>query len=114
MNFYASLDFFDMMSESKKDRFVSIIRELPNRAVKNYEKQYYQLAITFNDFFVWTNIEEHKNIQKRLDIGFEEISKCITEYCEKSAHSRAVNTLENYRKKYSAYIETSVVDVSEM
>ena len=47
-------------------------------------------------------------------IGFEEISKCITEYCEKSAHSRAVNTLENYRKKYSAYIETSVVDVSEM
>lgn len=114
MDFYSGLSFFDIMSDEKKDYFVATIRELPKQAVKNYEKQYYHLAVTFNDFFVWTNIEEHKKIQKSLDVGFEEISKCITEYCEKSTHSKVVTTLENYRKKYNAYIETSVVDVSEM
>lgn len=52
------------MKEEKRDRFLMAISELPVQAVKNYEKQYYQLAVNFKEFFVWTNIEEHKKIQK--------------------------------------------------
>lgn len=114
IEFYRSLDFFDSMSEVKRDHFLATIRKLPKLAVKNYEKQYYQLAVNFNDFFVWTNIGEHKKIQKNLDIGFEKISKCIAEYYEKSTHSRAVETLQYYRENYNAYIETSVVEAPEM
>lgn len=114
MLFYDSLELIEKMNEGEREKLAAVMRELPDQALKNYEKQYYQLAVNFNDFFVWTNIEEHKKMQKRLDVGFEEISKSIVDYCEKSVHSKATSTLENYRKKYSSYIETSVVEASEM
>lgn len=114
MQFYEKLSFFDEMKEEKREHFLAIIRGLPAKAVENYEKQYYELAVKFNDFFVWTNIQEHKKIQKKLDVGFVEIARLISDYCEKSSNSKAKNTLEQYRKKYNAYVETPVVDVSEM
>ena len=114
LQFYEKLSFFDDMNEEKREHFLMIIRGLPAKAVENYEKQYYQLAINFNDFFVWTNIEEHKKIQKKLDVGFSEIARLVSDYCEKSSNSKAKNTLEQYRKKYNSYVDTPVVDVSEM
>lgn len=114
LKFYEKLSFFDEMKEEKREHFLTIIRELPAKAVENYEKQYYQLAVNFNDFFVWTNIEEHKKLQKKLDVGFGEIARLISDYCEKNSDSKAKNTLEQYRKKYNSYVETPLVDVSEM
>lgn len=114
LQFYEKLSFFDAMNEEKREHFLTIIRGLPAKAVENYKKQYYQLAINFNDFFVWTNIEEHKRIQKKLDVGFSEIARLVSDYCEKSSNSKARNTLEQYRKKYNSYVDTPVVDVSEM
>ena len=114
LQFYEKLSFFDDMNEKKRECFLTIIRGLPIKAVENYEKQYYQLAIDFSDFFVWTNIEEHRRLQNKLDVGFSEIASLVSDYCEKCADSKAKNTLEQYRKKYNSYIDTSVVDVSEM
>lgn len=114
LQFYEKLSFFDEMKEEKREQFLAIIREFPDRALDNYKKQYYQLAVNFNDFFIWTNIEEHKVIQKKLDIGFAEIGNQIVDYFERSENSKAKSTMEKYKRKYEAYIETPVVDVSEM
>ena len=114
LKFYEKLAFFDEMKEGKREIFLAIIRELPFKAVKNYEKQYYQLAVNFNDFFIWTNIEEHKSIQKNLDIGFAEMTRLMSDYFENSIDSKAKNTLEKYTKKYNSYVQTAVVDVAEM
>lgn len=114
LKFYEKLAFFDEMREEKREIFLTIIRGLPFKAVENYEKQYYQLAVNFNDFFIWTNIEEHKSIQKNLDVGFAEIAELMAEYFENSIDSKAKNTLEKYTKKYNSYIQTAVVDSAEM
>ena len=100
LKFYEKLAFFDEMKEEKREIFLTVIRELPFKAVVNYEKQYYQLAVNFNDFFIWTNIEEHKSIQKNLDVGFAELAKLMSDYFENSIDSKAKNTLEKYTKKY--------------
>ena len=112
--FYEKLSLWDNLEEKKKDHFLAIIRQLPNKAVENYEKQYYQLSITFNDFFIWTNIQEHKDIQKRIDVGFTSISELIMTYNEKKQNSKAITTLEQYKKMYQSYVEGTVVDTSEM
>ncbi len=114
LKFYEKLSFFDEMKEEKREYFISIIRQLPDKAMANYKKQYYQLAVNFNDFFIWTNIEEHKAIQNKLDVGFAEIGSQIAGYFEKSAASKAKSTMEKYKRKYESYIETPVVDISEM
>ena len=114
LKFYEKLAFFDEMKEEKREIFLTVIRELPFKAVVNYEKQYYQLAVNFNDFFIWTNIEEHKSIQKNLDVGFAELAKLMSDYFENSIDSKAKNTLEKYTKKYNSYIQTAVVDSAEM
>ena len=114
LKFYEKLAFFDEMREEKRESFFATIRELPSKAVENYEKQYYQLAVNFHDFFIWTNIEEHKTIQKSLDVGFAEMSKLISDYFENSIDSKAKSTLEKYTIKYNSYIQTTVVDSAEM
>lgn len=114
LQFYEKLSFLENMKEEKREYFYAIIRGLPNKAVENYKKQYYQLAINFNDFFVWTNIEEHRKLNNKLDIGFANIENLVKDYYEKASESKAKSTLENYIKKYQSYIRKPVIDTSEM
>ena len=114
LHFYEMLSFLDSMEESEREIFLMKVRELPAKAVENYKKQYYQLAVNFNDFFVWANIQEHRQIQESIDIGFSRISKLISGYYENSRDSKAKTTLEQYNKKYSGYIDEPLAGVSEM
>jgi len=114
MLFYEKLSFWDELKEGKRDKFMATVRGLPRKAVENYEKQYYQLATIFGDFFVWTNIREHKSIKHRIDIGFNEITNLLKEYIESRQETKAVKTLENYRKQYEEDIKKAVVGTSEM
>lgn len=112
--FFEQLSFWETLKEEKKDAFLAVIRELPDKAKENYQKQYYELAINFNDFFVWSNIQEHENIQQSIDIGFSDISKQIETYYEKIKDIKAIETLNKYAKKYQSYIEEPIIDTSEM
>lgn len=114
LHFYESFSFWELMEERKKNYFLETIREIPDIAVQNYKRQYYQLAAEFNDFFVWTNMQEHKNIEKKLDVGFEKISACLREYYEKSNNIKVRNTMTQYNRKYEAYVNSSVADRSEI
>lgn len=112
--FYEKLSFWEELKENQRDAFSGVIREIPTKAVENYQKQYYELSIKFNDFFVWGNIQEHKEIKQRIDVGFEEISKQIDTYYERLKEEKAKETLEKYEKLYLEYINGEIIDTSEM
>ncbi len=112
--FYEKLFFWERMDGIQRESFMGAIRELPRRALENYKKQYYQLAVTFHDFFVWTSMQEHREIRQRIDIGFEALEKWICTYHETSGNAKALRTLESYGRKYKGYVEGTVIDTPEM
>lgn len=114
IKFYEKLLFWEEMKEHKKDKFRAIIRELPDIAVENYKKQYYQLAVIYPEFFVWSNIKQHETISTNIDVGFQEIAKLIAQYYRKNKDYKAISTLEKYEKKYKYYIEETIVDINDV
>lgn len=114
MLFYEKLSFFEELTEPQKERFLAVIRELPAIAAENYKKQYYQLAATFQDFFVWTNMQQHEELGRKIDIGFAGLTQLLTTYQEKAKSTRALSTLEKYTIKYQCAIDAPVIDTSEM
>lgn len=114
VKFYEQLSFWDEMKEEKRDAFLSVIRKLPSESVENYKKQYYGLAICFHDFFVWTNIQEHRFLINKIDIGFKQISEKIQLYREKNSDINAITTLEKYSKKYEYFVDKPIIDTTEM
>ena len=114
MVFFEKLSFWEMHKEVERDSLLAVLRKLPDKAVENYQKQYYELAVNFNDFFVWTNIQEHEKIQKSIDVGFSAIAEQIQTYYEKTKDLKAIETLNKYERKYQAYIKKPIIDTSEM
>lgn len=114
IEFFKKLSFWEGLKENERDVFSGVMRGIPDKAVKNYQKQYYELSIKFNDFFVWGNIQEHKEIKQRIDVGFEEISKQIVTYYERFKEEKAKETLEKYERLYLKYINEEIIDTSEM
>lgn len=114
IKFYEKLLLWEKMEEHKKDRFKTIVRELPGIAVENYKKQYYQLAVIYPEFFVWTNIQQHESISRNIDVGFQEISHLLSKYYRTNKDYKAIKTLEQYENRYKYYIEKKIVDVNDM
>lgn len=114
VEFFKKLSFWEGLKENERDAFSGVMRGIPNKAVENYQKQYYELSIKFNDFFVWGNIQEHKEIKQRIDVGFEEISKQIVTYYERFKEEKAKETLVKYERLYLEYINEEIIDTSEM
>lgn len=114
MMFFEKLSFWEIQKEAERDTFLAIVRGLPDKAVENYQKQYYELAVSFNDFFVWTNIQEHEKIQQSIDVGFSVIAEQIETYYERIKDLKAIETLRKIEKEYQSYIEKPIIDTSEM
>lgn len=112
--FFEKLSFWEELKEKDKDVFLGVLRLIPVKAVENYQKQYYELSVKFNDFFIWGNIQEHKEIKQSIDVGFEKISKQIVTYYGKFREEKARETLEKYERKYSSFVDESIIDISEM
>lgn len=114
MVFFEKLSFWEMNKEAERDSLLAVVRKLPDKAVENYQKQYYELAVNFNDFFVWTNIQEHEKIQQSIDVGFSAIAEQIETYYERIKDLKAIETLNKYERKYQTYIKKPIIDTSEM
>lgn len=112
--FYEKLLCWEAKEEKDRDVFMAVFRHIPDLAVLNYKKQYYELAVSFSDFFVWSNMQEHRQIGERIDVGFKEIEKLIKSYYEANHSTKAAKTLERYTKRYQREIEKAIFDTTEM
>lgn len=96
MVFFEKLSFWEMHKEAERDSLLAVVRQLPDKAVENYQKQCYELAADFNDFFVWTNIQEHEKIQQSIDVGFSAIAEQIETYYERIKDLKAIHQFTTF------------------
>ena len=111
--FFEKLSFGEQISDSQKDRFMAVIRNLPGIAFKNYKKQYYELKNTIDDFRIWADTQEHIGISEQIDVGFQKMTVQIVKYLE-THNSKGTQTLEKYAKKYEDYIADKLVKTTEI
>lgn len=114
LEFTEHLAFEEEMRGHEKDYFYSAMHNIPEIAVDNYKKQYYELSAIFPDFFVWANQREHEAIKRSIDVGFREVSKQFRTIYETFSNSLAQNTLKLLHNNYTAYINKPIVSTSDM
>lgn len=113
MEFIHKLSFVEKLSEPEFDLLMASIRQLPQRSVENYYRQYYELQVAAPDFRVWASIKEHDELRESIDVGFELLSSKIDTYIAAS-RERGSLTIENYVRLYESYISNELVKTTEI
>lgn len=109
MKFFTKLECWENMKEEQKDCVVSVIDKLPEYAIENYKMQYYELARCFSDFEIWINLRERQCVENVIDVGFNSLSKKISNLIENSETKMVVDILERFHNEYEEYISKSIV-----
>lgn len=102
------------LNQEQKDFFRKQIQKLPEEAVIVYRKQYFTLANTFPDFFIWSNQKEHRWLERQIDVGFCHMAELLRQnhsFAEQ-AKNDATDTMERYRVKYANYLQGPIIDHS--
>lgn len=107
--FFRKLECWESLTETQKEVVVSIIKNLPDNAVQNYKKQYYELSRCFKDFEIWINQKELQYIEREIDVGFDTVSKSISNMIENSQTKLVVDILERCHNEYLGFISKSII-----
>jgi len=70
MSFLQGLTVWESATHEAKENISNAARKLPKVALDCFEAQYYQLAVEFPDFSVWSNLQEHKKTRAQADLLF--------------------------------------------
>ncbi len=112
--FYEKLAVWDKLEEEIKDKAMAVLRNLPERAMESYEKQYYELECCFEDFAVWAGRERHKKLEEKLDVGFEGIKRTMLDLEENRKSEHVETVMDNLLKQYSDFVDAPVIDREEI
>lgn len=107
--FFRKLECWESLKETEKEGVVSAINSLPDNAVQNYKKQYYELSRCFRDFEIWTHQKEMQYVERKIDVGFNIVSKSISHMIENSQIQVVVDILERCHKEYLGFISKSII-----
>lgn len=105
LDFLLGLGIYEQMNGTQRDKLHAYLNTLPNLAVNNYEAQYYSLAAECPDFFVWSTINDHKQI----DIGFKQLSEKIASFTEHISQLQAIRALDECDREYRSYVKKPVI-----
>lgn len=72
-NFVKNLSFQDTAGEKEVRTFEKVIKNLPNAAVKRFHDQYLTLCSSFNEFYIFTQIERGKEQNLKWEARYQEI-----------------------------------------
>lgn len=108
-NFFRKLECWESLKGTEKEGVVSAINSLPDNAVQNYKKQYYELSRCFRDFEIWTNQKKMQYVERKIDVGFNTVSKSISHMIENSQTKVVVDILERCHKEYLGFISKSII-----
>lgn len=113
LKFFDRLSFGEQISDAQKDHFMAVLRNLPEIAVENYKKQYYELKTTVDAFRIWADTQEHIGLNRQIDVGFQKMSEQIVRHLETHI-SKGTQTLDKYAKEYADYIADKLVKTTEI
>ena len=122
--------------EKKKDNqefesLKEVLDELPQKAIKAYEAQYLHLADQFNDFALFSQLQNFKGIHhaieknraalelvvgttKKIDVGLSNLNSIVNSIATDYNAIQAQDIVDDLRKKYVASIEEPIIDDKEI
>lgn len=109
LEFFNKLDFWEQLPEWKKEKSMAALRKLPNMAVQNYKKQFFQLQAECADFKVWADIQAYAGVSAQIDVGFTRLAGIIENYFGQFPN-RGADTLEKLAIKYRGYIADKLLE----
>lgn len=75
--FLPKLSVWDELDDTARDRAGALVAGLPEQALKQFETQYYALAVKCPEFLVWSGLQHQKNTAKRLATAREEVRQLL-------------------------------------
>ena len=64
--FIQELPLWSATNEETKGKVHSALKKLPQESLGYFKAQYFQLATKYEDFFVWSNLQEHKETRSQI------------------------------------------------
>lgn len=125
---------FDEEKNKDKQEFESlkeVLDELPQKAITAYEAQYLHLADQFNDFALFSQLQNFKGIHhaieknraalelvvgttKKIDVGLSSLNNIVNSIATNYNAIQAQDIVDDLRKKYVASIEEAIIDDKEI
>ncbi len=114
--------------EKKAAVYSASLKTLPKTAIKCFEAQYFELARKYDEFRIWIQINDRKemsnyfskyqaladNANSQIDIGFNNLQKTVLAIPDRFREVNAINVVEGLKRSYSARIEEPVIDDKEI
>ncbi len=131
LSFVECLAIWDTTDEIRKLSFKKGSETLPEESVKYFKAQYYLLAVKFEEFYIWSNLQEHEKtranlkemstlIQKyahlekaskiAIDLGFQRMADTIKGISEQIEAGHVNSVLQELATFYASAIEKPVID----
>ena len=113
------------------DEFKQAVNNIPKEAIKVYEAQYISLADQFNDFAMFTQLQnfeglsnalkQNKNVMdllvrstNQIDIGLRNLNSIVTSISTNYNEIQAQNIVDELKNKYIATINEPIIDDKEI
>ncbi|MFW2500188.1 NACHT domain-containing protein [Clostridium diolis] len=130
--------FFDTLISADSDEnvrdfnYTELVKKLPNIALKFFDAQYYELAVKYNEFWIWSQItervEENKQSSEyiteylslmeesknRIDIGFINLQKTVALIPESFRENEAKKIVTGLKEYYDFKIQEAVIEDKEI
>ena len=121
----------DEIEEKELEAVKLNIRDLPQKAIKNYEAQYIMLADKFNDFALFAEhqllkgidyslcknnelLEKYISLQPEYDIGFKNINEFVNSFATTFKAIKVQDIVDDLKRSYSAMIKKPIISEKEI
>ncbi|MCB0510091.1 MAG: ATP-binding protein, partial [Bacteroidetes bacterium] len=130
LSFLECLAIWELLDDRQKNEIKRVLNTLPEHCWKYFQSQYYVLATRYEEFFIWSNLHENKEIktnirdlsnyiqkhialeqasQKKIDIGFTTLAKVLAHIPDEVDAIQADRTLSELEKLYRSVVEEPVI-----
>ena len=113
------------------EQLETILNELPQKAIVEYEAQYLNLADQFNDFALFAQLKNFEGVQhaikknktaldllvgitKKVDVGLSNLNSIVNSIATNYSVIQAQDIVDDLKKKYIAIIEEPIIDDKEI
>lgn len=133
--FIQKLRIYEEADDEKISRLNRGLEKLVNSSEKLYAAQYFELARKYEDFAVWANLQESKQVRKaiselgdnfqrfaelsqasskNIDIGFENLRKLVTELPQVSRSQQGSEIAKSLHREYQSQINKPIFEDKEL
>jgi hypothetical protein len=124
------LPLWEKTNEETRGKVAAMTQKLPEKALELFDAQYYALAAKYEEFFIWSNLQEHKKTraalkrqmsgylkkhvalakseQKTIDLGFAKLADAVAAIPDHVAAYQAGKVFEELGRGYVEIIDQPV------